>query len=191
VHKEIPDNHFVTFKIAELYHIARDPKNAVEYYKYVTDPSKTEYPEAMFHYGECLKQLGRYDEAKIQFTNLSKYKEGAPSDQVKIYKEWSKNEIRSCNYAQNLIDKDTAFVNIEIVGGEVNKAYTDFSPLQLGDTLVFASLRQDSVIAYKYEEEKNYPVKLYHSVKQNNIWSMPTEYWDVNVFYEMPQRSSQ
>lgn len=180
VHKDIPENHYIIFQIAELYYKTRDPKSAVEYYKDITDPKNVEYPIAFFHYGECLKQLARYDEALVQFKAMSRYRDKSRSVEIKQLKKWASQELRSCAFAINEIDKDTAFVNVDLVEGGVNKAYTDFSPMLSGDTLVFASLRQDSVVSYKYGDEKFFPVKLYQSTEENNTWSEPVEFWNVN-----------
>ena len=180
VFKEIPDNHFVSYKLGELYYQVRDPKSAVDYYKYISDPKNTEYPIALFHYGECLKQLAMYPEAREQFYAMSRYRDKTRDPEIKKHQKWAKQEIRSCDFAVNEIDRDTAFVNVDLLGGDVNMSYTDFAPVKVGDTLLFASLRQDSVVSYKYGEEKFFPVKMYQTTYENDNWTSPIEFWNVN-----------
>lgn len=178
VEKEIPDNHYLLHQLANSYFIARDYANAEKYFKRATalKDIDAKYPLDRFKYAETLKMNGKYDDAIVQFTAFNKSNRKNRSKDMKYWIKLSSNEVRSCNFAKAVLDDDSTFHHVDFLEGDVNHAYTDFSPYPQGrDTLYFASLREDSVVAYKKNENKYFPVKLYSSTKVDTNWTEPEE----------------
>lgn len=178
VEVELPDNHYLLHQLANSYFIARDYANAEKYYKraIALDDTDVKYPRDRFNYAETLKMNAKYDEAIIQFTAFNKANRRNKDKDIKYWLKLSSNETRSCNFAKAVVEDDSTFHHVDFINGDVNHAYTDFSPYPQGrDTLYFASLREDSVVAYKKHEKKHYPVRLYSSTKIDTLWSEPVE----------------
>lgn len=187
LHKLAPKNEYVLYQLGICYFYSRDYENTILYFTRLTTLNeKTRYSMAWFRLGEALKTQQRYDDAKIAFTKFRKSR--SYTNEAKLYKRVVQNEEKGCDFAQDLIKRDTIdFIKIEHLEGGVNKAYTDFSPIPAGkDTLIFASLRKDSVIEFAYDEESFYPVKLYKSIKSadTSIWQDPVELTDYNNKYD-------
>ena len=163
-----PDNIDVTYKLAESYYLSRDYKEANENYKVVMDKNLVLYPLSQYKYALTLKMTGRYPEAKEVFTKFSKVYRGADAS---LQKRRAKNEILGCDYALKALGKPLNVVVIHM-GNEINAAYTEASPMSVGsDTLIFASLRSDTVIAFEDVKSKVGFFRLYQSIKKNNRWS--------------------
>lgn len=177
VHDSIPENKYVTYRLALAYYIARDFKNSEKYFARSAGMEDAKSPEnamTFFYYGESLKMNAKYAEAKIAFLKFYKLRDRSP--ELKIWKTIARNEFKSCSFAQQLIKGDTTFTDVKFLEGDINHAYTDFSPFPKGsDTLIYASLRQDSVISYGYNDEKFFPVRLFESVREGDTWSTPQQ----------------
>jgi len=184
--KLIPQNEYVLYKTGMTYFKARDFVKSESVFQkiYNWKSNKTAYPLALFHYGASLKMNGKYDEAKKAF--LLYLKTRGKGKEEKYYKRIVRNEIKSCDFALEMVAFDT-INNVKILPlpGKVNNAYSDFSPFQLNkDTLLFASIRSDSVIRIKYNSEESHPVKLYQSVTEGGEWSEPDELKNFNHPYD-------
>lgn len=179
IHGSLKENEYALFKLGMSYFKARDYQNAEKYLTLLIEKKKekTSFPIAIFHLGETLKMNGKYDEAKKVFLMYLRSKGNSKED--RFLRSITKNEIASCEFAKNLISFDTLnYVKVDLLEGEVNNPYSDFSPfLSNKDTLIFASLRSDSVIKVVNKSDEAHPVQLYQSTRGNdNIWSKPTLY---------------
>ena len=178
VEKKIPDNHYLLHQLGNSYFIARDYANAELYfYKAVSLKDIDEkYPLDRFKYAETLKMNSKYDDAIIHFQAFIKSNRKDRTPEMKNWLKIASNEVNSCNFAKAVVEEDSSFHNVAFIDGDVNHAYTDFSPYPQGkDTLYFASLRQDTVLQYQKQANKYFPVKLYSSVREDTVWSEPEE----------------
>lgn len=180
----LPDNEYIHNQLGMAYFKARDFKNAEIYLAKIYALDNTNFPYALFYYGETLKMLGEYELAKIAFKKFYSYK--SRDLEIKQYKKFARNEVASCNYALAVIEEDTTFINVDFQEGDINHSYTDFSPIPLTkDKIMFASLREDSVISYGYDDEAFFPVKLYTSERtEDSTWGKIEEVNKVNSLYE-------
>ncbi len=175
---DIPDNEYLQHQMANAYFVSRDYANAEKYFLRATSHKNhdDEYPMDRFKYAETLKMNGKYDDATVQFEYFIKQNRRDRSADMKYWTRIASNEVKSCNYAKSVVNEDSTFHTVEFIDGDVNHAYTDFSPYPQGkNELYFASLRQDSVLGYNKNEDVYYPVKLYSSTKEDSIWSEPKE----------------
>lgn len=173
--EKAPRNEYIMYKLGKTYFEARDYKNSDKYFeKYMerqTDITASEHPEAWYYHGQCLKHLGEYEKAKRTFINFYRNRK-LRGKEVEYFKDLAKNEFRSCAYAQREVQEDTAYIEVQFPEGDINHAYTEFSPHPLSeDELMFASIRSDSIIQYDYHDEKIFPVHLYTSKKKDGVWS--------------------
>lgn len=165
------------FKLAEAYFKARDYKNAEKLYpklKENTAKGKNNFVSiASFHYAECLKYNGKYELAreKFQLFANSNYKEMKSQN----LKQLAKNEVKSCEYALSGRTSDID-VKISKMGNNINSGYSDFAPnLKDDNTLIFSSLKSDSVILVEYGENHQEHVKIYESDFENGVWGEAKE----------------
>ena len=178
VERELPSNPYVLHQMANAYFVARDYANAEKYFFKACALSgiDEEYPMDRFKYAETLKMNAKYDDAITQFSAFLKKNRKKRTGEMKRWIKIASNEVRSCNYAKAVVAEDSTYHNVDFIDGDVNHAYTDFSPLPMGkDTLIFASLRQDSIVEYQSEEDAFRPVKLFSSVKTDDVWSTSEE----------------
>ncbi len=182
----LPDtNFFLQNTLAESYFTARDYQNAERVFSevVVSPNAESNFAGAFFKYAEALQMNGKYHEAKVAFYKVVRLKD--KSMDMKLQKKMARGLLKSCDYAIGKLKEDSSYVSMEHLNGGVNKAYTDFSPVALSDEeLVFSSLRSDTIVGYGYGSEKFFPVKLYKTTNNGELWSEPTELTDLNHTYE-------
>ncbi len=175
IYEHDKQNPYVVYKLALSYFLARDYAHAEEYFKrsaFFEDKKKPDNPMSFFYYAETLMMNRKYEEAKLMYVQFYKLK--TKDLEQKRYAKIAKSQFKACSFAQEMIKGDTSFTTVAFLEGDVNHAYTDFSPHPIGeDTLMFASLRVDSVISVDYGDETFYPVKLYTSVREGESWGTP------------------
>lgn len=182
LHKSYPKNEEVTYKLGLAYYITRDYKNAYSTLKeYASEKTFTKFPEAHYYLGLTNKSLAKYKEAQEAFTNYTKAKG------KKLFLKNTTNEINSCVWAQTASTNDdsTQHSMHRLLGG-MNRAYSDFSPLPVHkDTLIFASMQQDSILTYTHDDHHFNSVKLYEVTKKDSVtWGKPFELEEFNTPYE-------
>lgn len=180
----LPDNEYLNHQLGMAYFKARDYKNAAIYLSKIYALKETNYPYGNFYYGETLKMLGEYELAKDAFKKFYRYK--SRDLEVKRYRKIARNEVASCNYALAVIEEDTTFRNVTFQEGDINYSYTDFSPIPLSkNKMMYASLREDTVVSYEYGDNVFFPVKLYTAEKTGeNTWDKAQEVEKVNSPYD-------
>ncbi len=170
--KVSPDNIDYLTKLAEAYFLARNYEKAeLLYEKLAKRDNKKEITLARFRYAECLKYNGKYDEALGQFEIFIKAGRYRPADK-KPYKLYAAQEVKSCAFALQNIEVNDEHTVVH-AGNILNSAYSDFSPVRKGDTLIFASLATDTVAEISTVVPNTRHVRLYMSYKEQNEWVEP------------------
>ena len=184
-----PENDSYMFELAEAYFYSRDYENAEKWYGNVVaykDPKSRKrsahLSSATFQYGESLKHNGKYEQALGVFQLF--INENLPNSHGNNYHAWAKEEVISCEFALNNKDRfKNAYVSN--LGSNVNSAYSDFSPVLENDsTLLFSSIRKDSVILLNYGDQNFDHTKIYTTTFSDNLWQKPTLKKDINSKFE-------
>lgn len=160
--KEQPRNPYVTYMLAECHWMMRDYPPAAEYYFEAFALAPELYKEAPFKEGLMRKQNGDYVRAIERFTY---YKDNYKGKNKKM-KLYAQRHIDGCLMAiKSLEDPGRAFV--KNAGPNVNTAYTELSPLPLGDTaLLFATMDQNKIIDPKDTKRKDWVSRFMWSPKE-------------------------
>lgn len=158
-------NPYISYQLAECYWMTRDYVPAAHYYGEVYALAPRLYPESVFKQAVMLKMQGEYDAAIAQFNRFI-------NDNPKTYKKLklrAKREIEGASMAINSV-KDPIPVNVQNAGPNVNSAYTELSPMPLGDTaLLFATMRQNTVGDISKRDREDYVSRMMVSQKQTNV----------------------
>lgn len=181
--KALPGNEEVIFKLGLAYYITRDYKNGEKALtRYTSNKDYKKYPDAFFLLAEVLKSQGKYEDAIANYVKYTRSKSKSP--EAKNYLKFAKNEISSCEWAKNMQDEDSTAHKASRLLGNMNRAYSDFSPFPVSeDTLIFASMQQDSILQFGHDDNHFHAVKLYETVKQDTSWTYPTELNEFNTSY--------
>lgn len=175
----------VQYKLGSAYLLARDYKNAATHLKQVANNQErlAVLPMSIYEYAQSLHMQGKYNQAKTQYLRFMRLKN--KNKPIKIQKKICRKLIASCDWALEELDKDANYVTIENVKGDINHAYTDFSPVIINDKhLLFASLRADTVLTVGADYEPSYTVNLYESTKEEGEWSEPTKLPYANASFQ-------
>ena len=150
--KEQPRNPYVTYMLAETAWLMRDYPPAAEYYAEVFALAPELYKEAPYKEGLMRKQNGEYQKAIERFAYYRDNYRGK-NKKMKVYAD---RQIKGCMMAiKSLEDPGRAFV--KNAGPNVNTAYTELSPMPLGDTaLLFATMDQNKIIDPKADKRKDW-----------------------------------
>lgn len=93
------------------------------------------YRDFYYHYGQSLKHLARYDEARAAFQH---YLKGEASNSFLFEK--AKQEVAACLLAPSLL-ATPASIEIQHLGDSINSPYSEFAAHRVGEELYFSSLR--------------------------------------------------
>lgn len=152
--QEQPRNPYLNYQAAECAWFMRDYIPAAEHYGFVYSLAPGLFPEAVYKEAQMLKMQGEYKHAIERFQKFI-------ADNPKTFKKLKKRaqvEIDGCNMAMKSLT-DPIPANVKNLGPNVNSAYTELSPLPLGDTaLLFATQKSTNVamparfaIAHKFK----------------------------------------
>lgn len=136
-------------------------KTAAKYYLkvYEQDPEGAIYPNAQLQYALMLKQQSLYKEALAQLKEVKKF---FAEDKSAYGYLKAQQEIAACSWVLKQLKYVTAEETAELNKHQVNTIDAEFGHLFLDDTLVFSSLRADSVAADQEQIwSKNYQLNLY------------------------------
>lgn len=149
----------VLYKTAESARLFNAYKVAEESYKKVFELQKNgEFPLTTYWLAEMQKRQGKYEEAKQNYQlYLSENELDNP-----YYTEVARKEIEDCDWAMSQQDSVREFVTIEHLGSNINTPFSEFGPVQLGDTLFYSSLRFPS------ELDESKPKRIF----SNALWSI-------------------
>lgn len=152
------------YLLAELYKTSRDYKNAEKSYEsvYVSEPDK--YSDALFYWAQMQKANGKYQEA---LDNFEKYKKISKDQDLK---KLNKIEIEGTELALKL-ENSKRNVEITHLDTSINKAYIEFSPIPVSNTLlIYGSYKADSIKYYDLEGQKKPVRKFYEATKVDDKW---------------------
>jgi OmpA-OmpF porin, OOP family len=160
--KEQPRNPYVTYMLAECLYKTRDYPPAAEFYSEAFDLAPELYPDAPYKEGIMRKQNGDYENAIERFKFYIKNYKGK-NKKMKVY---AQREIDGCIMAINSLNNPgRAFV--KNAGPNVNTAYTELSPLPLGDTaLLFATMNQNKIVVYGKDKRKDFVSRMMWAPKE-------------------------
>ena len=183
--KEYPGHEDIIYKLGVASYISRDYINAEKYLKkYTANKNFKKYPDALFYLGETLKSLAKYEESQQAYIQYSRSK--SKSANAKKYQQYAKNEITAIEWVKIAIYEDSTYIDPQRLLGSMNRAYSDFSPYPVSqDTLLFASMQEDSIIKYTNEDHHFSAVKLYETVRtEDGTWTDPYALDEFNTPYE-------
>lgn len=149
----------IAHKLAELYHRSRDYAKAEEFYDKAYKGDSKKYILNIYLYALMLKMNGKYDEA-IEYFNKFKKKYSGQHE----FKKSIKTQIHGCNLAKSMINSPVK-ADIFHLDESINKAHIECSPLLQDDnTLIYASLKADSI---EYFDPENTPVRKFYVAERN------------------------
>lgn len=155
-------------RLADLYYRSRDYKNAMIWYDkaYQADPQNQILP--LYYFSLMQKMTGEPAKAKENFNKFLKENKGGSEE--KIYKKKVANEIAGCDIAIAYLDSPLNVI-ITHLDTSINKAYVELSPILMGDSLIYASLKSDTITYITISDTVKRPVrKLYLARKTNDNW---------------------
>lgn len=181
-----PTNVDAMFKAAMSFWRSRDYSSAEKWFREVLNRAPEAYPEAGYWLALMLQMNGKYHQAKEALTKFEK-------EYLRIVQRKDYQQFRALSDRSKLLRASLDFAinykppshtpEVIHLGNGVNTAYTEMSPLPLGDSmLVYASLRSDSLIVYNRRGEiKNilqmYRIRFYVSEFAGEMWVFRGE-WD-------------
>ena len=156
-----PNSIVLHWKIAQANQQFKDYKTAARYYLkvYEQDPDGQQFPEAQLQYALMLKQQGLYKEALAQFKEVKKF---FSEDKKSNGYLKSNQEIIACNWVLKQLKYVSAEELADLKKHPVNTVNAEFAHLFWNDTLVYSSLKADS-IAEDQEQilSKHYQLAIY------------------------------
>ncbi len=138
--------------LASVNRMMNNPARAAELYAEVTNTEGTR-AENYFYYGQMLRTLGKYEEAKEQFLKYDSLVSQDEKDGA-LYAKYCEEIIPYLNEKENYIISNVTSLNTK---------YSEFSPALYNDALVFTSDRPRSKHAKIYSWTGNSYLDLYSS----------------------------
>lgn len=173
--QEQPRNPYINYQAAECAWMMRDYVPAAKYYGFVYSLSPALYPEAVYKEAIMLKMQGEYKTAITRFQKFI-------TDNPKTFKKLKKRALRDidgCNMAMKSVN-DPIPANVKNLGPNVNSAYTELSPLPLGDTaLLFATMKANNVQEKTNENRADYVSRFQISHKFKGLDDRDTFQWSL------------
>ena len=164
-----PNSIVLHWKIAQANQQFKDYKTAARYYLkvYEQDPDGQQFPEAQLQYALMLKQQGLYKEALAQFKEVKKF---FSEDKKSNGYLKSNQEIIACNWVLKQLKYVSAEELADLKKHPVNTVDAEFAHLFWNDTLVYSSLKADS-IAEDQEQilSKHYKLAIYQFPSPNDV----------------------
>lgn len=142
-----------SWQYAEMLRSINNYGKAERIYKRVLDNGGPKFGKAGYYYGLMTMQNEDYERALKIFADFKKnYKAPDATDFMKKVKE----HVKGCEAAL-AARKNPEKIELEFVDESVNKAYSEFSPIMVGDTgLIYASRKARKVIKYEMDEKPEY-----------------------------------
>ena len=126
------------YKYAEVARLFHSYEIAESYFKRVLNNEKAkDFPLVHFNLAQVYKSTGNYSLASQHFKNYLEQHKNGP------FSEDARQEIAICAWAEE-ITAHPGEEDIQQLNKRVNSAYSEFGPLQRGDTLYYSSFRYDN-----------------------------------------------
>ncbi|MEZ5046185.1 MAG: OmpA family protein [Chitinophagaceae bacterium] len=160
--KEQPRNPYLSYMLAECFWNTRDYPPAAHYYEEAYALAPEIYPESPYKEAIMRKMNGEYEKAIERFEFYLKNYKGRD----KKKKIFVKREIEGCQMALASL-KNPGRAYVKNAGPNVNTAYTELSPMPLGDTaLLFATMNMNKIVEYKKDKREDYVSRFKWSPKE-------------------------
>ena len=128
----------VLYKAAESARLFNSYRVASQYYQQVKDLEQNgEFPLATYWLAEMQQRLGDYEMAR---ENYQMYLSENELDNP-YFTEAAQRQIEDCDWAVEQKDSVREFVTVEHLGNNINTPFSEYGPIQIGDTLYYSSLR--------------------------------------------------
>jgi len=183
--QEQPRNPYLVYQLAECSWYMRDYPAAAGSYNYAYALAENLYPEAKFKEAQMLKMAGNYEGAIAAFQEFID-KNPKTFKKMKIR---AMTGIEGCKMAMNSM-KNPIPATVKNLGPNVNTAYTELSPMPLGDTaLLFATMKNNDVVEWEKTKRSEYVSRFMvsHKFKSTEInekdtfqWALPFDDGDFN-----------
>ncbi len=160
--QEQPRNPYLAMMLAETYEKNRDYPKAADMFRNAYDLAPALYPNFPYREALMLKADGKYPEAKARLVYfLANFK--SKDKKMKIY---AQRQMDGCDMAlKSLANPDPVFV--KNAGPNINTAFTESSPLPLGDTaLVFSTMNSNKLVETNRDKRADYVSRLMWSPKE-------------------------
>ncbi|MCI5055256.1 MAG: OmpA family protein [Flavobacteriales bacterium] len=177
-----PSDYEASYKLGNLYLRSRNYSGAQEWFLSSYQASKNEFVDALFQYAFALKHLGKYE---LSLEHFHQFRKKAPKD------HWLRDrlqiEIQGCELAKEIVNLYDMDQKVKITHlSAVNRAHYEGAPTLIDEnTMMYSSLRVDSIQFYKNEEERP-KRKIYTAERKKGQWSGETE---VEVFSDFEAHS--
>lgn len=143
------------YQAAECYSKVNDYRKAAECYEPIKDKNKDFMLPGLKHC-RMLKMDGQYDEASRAFVYFINSYEGADKD---IVTNIVQDEIRGCELAMAMLEKEKSKVTFEHLSMNVNSNAADFAPVPFSDDVLY------------YTSNMVGETKMYLSQRNGETWS--------------------
>lgn len=134
---ETTDDAATKVKLAECHYLMRQPAEAEKWYVQVI-PTVKQNPETLYHYGQVLKSLKKYEEAKMVF---QLYDKGTGK---------AANQIEACKKANTFLE-DPGIYKIDNIS--INSARADFAPAYYRNGIVYSTEENRTTKEYNRREQ--------------------------------------
>lgn len=157
------------YTLAECYRATRDYMNAERMYKKAYLLDSNQFKKAQYYYALMKKMNGEYDTSKLLFENFIPNYKG--KDDTKLFKEQTNVEIEGCKISDSLINKPLNII-VTHLDTTINRGHIELSPMffQSSNTMIYGSLKTDSVDYYNMDNLKKPVAKFYLAQKKDNVW---------------------
>ncbi len=167
--KREPNDMSYSLKLAQAYYESKNYKSAKILYQKIYKVDHEKYFTALFNYAEILKTELNYDSAYncfLEFRNIV-----TDRKERTLYSYLVNVEIESCDFALKNSKQKNNLALLHL-NNSINKVNLESAPLIFNDsTMIYSSLRIDSIPIISSNEETNIPVNKFYTAKlQNNIW---------------------
>ncbi len=142
------------YQAAECYSKVKDYRKAAECYEPLKD--NKDFMLAGLKHCRMLKMDGQYDEASRAFVYFINGYEGTDKDVVANIVQ---DEIRGCEYAMSLLEKENSSITFEHLSSNVNSKAADFAPVPFSDDVLY------------YTSNMVGETKMYLSQRNGEVWS--------------------
>ena len=139
----------VTAKLAETYYALNQYSAAKPHYEFVIKDSSATEPKHLWHYAQVLASLKYTDEAVHWLTEFLRLRPNHRAARQQLYGLENREKFFA----------DSSLLSVE--PATFNSPASDFSPMFMGDNLVFTSARQESRLEKKYHRDGSSFLRLY------------------------------
>lgn len=178
----------VAYQLADLKRQLGDYKGAEELYDKVSIQADHKYPLAAFYRAECLRSLGKCEEAQPMYEAFRKSYLGEKEDAK--YLRLAKNAAEGCK----LLGETKALeheVYIEALGGDINGSHIEGSPVFLSENeLMYNSLKTGGKTVFDAEATDLPYRRFYLAQQKDRLWQHTSHATNIPTIPEVKEMSN-